>query len=327
MRLGHRVPRMMPLQHVRCFHQTRPAPFINEAVDAASTFVHGVHSISHLPWALSIPLTAVVIRMGVAFPLLVFTKVQARKESEMAPILMAWRQHHQKQIQRSAGANGPMLAREAKAIATKNVKAEYDALRRRWGVVPYYRPAIFLQLPIWLAVIESIRALSGDKNGLRALFGLQESAASTAATGTLPAAVEPSLATEGALWFPDLLAGDPTGMLPALLTLSLLVNIRNGWKVQSLRSCADLPRKEMVKKMSSTLLRSVFQLLALNLGLAAYVHGLPAAVMIYWITSTNVATAQTFLLQKYMFPTPALKTWTQIHIGLSQRGRKALSRN
>ncbi|KAL4750754.1 hypothetical protein BDW72DRAFT_108559 [Aspergillus terricola var. indicus] len=329
MRPSHRLPRMMPLQHARRFHQTRPAPFINEALDVASSFIHGVHSASHLPWALSIPLTAFLIRMGVALPLQIFTKVQARKESDLSPILMAWRQHYQRKAQNQTGSHGPILAREAKIMTTKNLKGQYDALRRRWGLVRWYRPANILQVPIWITVMESLRAMSGaDKSLAQTLLALFSSGDSESqGSAALRLTVEPSFAAEGALWFPDLLASDSTGILPAVLTVTMLINIRNGWKVPTLRSAADLPLKEMGKQMSSTLFRLLVQCMALNVGLACYTQGMPVAVMIYWITSTNIATAQTFLLQKYMFPTPSLKPWKQIHIAYSKRGQKAASQN
>ena len=61
-------------------------------------------------------------------------------------------------------------------------------------------------------------------------------------------------------------------------------------------------------------------MMAVNVGFASYVYGMPTGLMIYWITSSNVATLQTFLLDKYMFAKPPLKPWLKMHIGVLKPG-------
>lgn len=325
MRACHRLPRTVHFQQVRGFHQTRPAPFINEVLDGTSAFVHGVHSVSHLPWVLSLPLTAFLVRMTVALPLQIFTKVQARKDSDLSPILTAWRQHHQRRAALDSSSKR-LLPSQLTAMVTRNLKEQHKSLRQRWGVYRFWRPANFLQMPVWIAVMESIRAMSGIDRGLVPYLLSKLEPSSSSESSALHLAVEPSLATEGALWFPDLLAGDPTGILPTLLTVSILANVRAGWKAPKMKEIADLPRLEMTKHLSTIGLRTFIQALALNIGVASYWYGMPAALMVYWITSTNIATLQTFLLQKYMFPTPSLKPWRPISIGISSAGTKVQSR-
>ncbi|BCS24661.1 putative mitochondrial export translocase Oxa2 [Aspergillus puulaauensis] len=320
MRACHRLPRTVHFQQVRGFHQTRPAPFINEVLDGASAFVHGVHSASHLPWVLSLPLTAFLVRMTVALPLQIFTKVQARKDADLSPILMAWRQHHQKQVRSSNSKD--LLPSQVGSMVTRNLKEQHKALRQRWGVYRFWKAANFLQMPVWIAIMESIRAMSGNDTGLVPYLLSRLEPSSSSGSSTLHLAVEPSLATEGALWFPDLLAGDPTGILPAILTVSVLVNVRAGWKAPKMKEIADLPRLEMTRHLSTIGLRLFIQALALNVGVASYLYGMPTALMVYWITSTNTATLQTYLLQKYMFPAPSLKPWRPVSIGISSAGTK-----
>lgn len=166
--------------------------------------------------------------------------------------------------------------------------------------------------------------MSGNKNGLVPyLLSLLEPSSSSGSSA-LHLAVEPSLATEGALWFPDLLAGDSSGILPVVLTLSILANVRAGWKAPKMKDMADLPRGEMGKRLSNLGLRTFIQVLAVNVGVASYMYEMPTALMIYWITSTNIATAQSFLLQKYMFPTPLVAPWKRIHIGF-QPGKQNIA--
>ncbi|KAL2795890.1 60Kd inner membrane protein-domain-containing protein [Aspergillus keveii] len=307
--------RVAPLQQVRRFHQTRPAPFVTEVLEVSSSFIHGVHSVSHLPWALSLPLTAFLVRMGVALPLQIFTKVQARKDSDLTPVLMAWRHLYQKKAQEKAASGVPLLRSEAMRQVSKDTLQQHRTMRERWGIYRFYRPATFLQMPVWIMIMESIRGMSGNNNGLipyllSLVFSSTESSAPI-----IP--VEPSLATEGALWFPDLLAGDPTGILPVAMTLSILLNVRMGWKSPTLKDISYLPRMEMARELTWRGLKFFVQVLALNVGISSYMYEMPAALMIYWITSANIATLQTFLLQRYMFPTPSLKPWKKVHIGYS----------
>lgn len=248
-------------------------------------------------------------------PLQMHTKIQARKEQDLTPLLNSWKEHYQKEIkgQLNGGSDAPMSAGKAVMQLGTNLKAKKRSLHSRWGVHRFWKPMVFLQMPVWLSIMESLRAISGSSGGLVAyvmsLFGSKSSI-------DLP--VEPSLATEGAFWFPDLLAGDPTGILPVALTASILFNIRLGWKVPALKEIADLSKTEMLRHGFSWTLRFVLQILSLNVGAAFYVYEMPTALLIYWITSTNVATAQSFFLDRFMFRRPALKPLKKAFIGVSQ---------
>jgi inner membrane protein COX18 len=230
--------------------------------------------------------------------------------------------HFQTQIKKrvDAESDNPVLPREAQRELAAKVKAKQKELHKRWNVPRFWSYINFLQIPIWISVMESIRAMSGNNNGLVPyLLSLLESSAEPSTAVHL--AVEPSLATEGALWFPDLLAGDSTGILPALLTLSIILNVRAGWKAPSLPDMADLPRIEIAKNMAVRSIRVLVQVLALNIGVSGYLYEMPSALMIYWISSTNIATLQNFLLERYMM-SKSLKPWRKIHIGYPQPGEK-----
>ncbi|KAL4944220.1 hypothetical protein BDV06DRAFT_112700 [Aspergillus oleicola] len=327
MRVGLRRTGAKPiqLQQVRRFHPTKPAPFVNEVLGVASGFVYGVHTVSHLPWALSLPLTALIVRMAVALPLQMFVKIQSRKAADITPLQMAWRDHYQNEAARKAHTERPMSQSEAMRLVAKQGREKYNELRRRWGLVRYYPAMSFLQLPVWISIMESIRAMSGNSSGLAPyLLSLLSSSASN--SDAVHLAVEPTLATEGALWFPDLLAGDPTGVLPVLLTVSVLTNVSRGWKSPTFKSIADMPRAQMRRELAFRSLKIFVQVLALNVGFASYAYQMPAALMIYWITSTNIATLQTALLQKFMFPYPSLKPWKRVFIGYSRGGKEMLQK-
>lgn len=313
-----------PVQQIRQFRPTRPAPFVNEVLEVSSSFIHGVHAVSGLPWVASIPLTALIVRMTVAMPLQMYTKIQARKEQDLTPLLNSWKEHYKKEIrgELDSGSDAPMSAGKATRRLGTHLSAKKRSLHSRWGVHRFWKPMVFMQMPVWLSIMESLRAMSGNAGGLvpylMSLFGL---------TSSIDLPVEPSLATEGAFWFPDLLAGDPTGVLPIALTASIIFNIRMGWKVPVLREIADLSKSQMIRHGFSWGLRWSLQILALYIGNAFYIYEMPTAMLIYWITSTNVATAQSFLLDRFMFRKPALKPLKRAWIGVSQPEGPVASKN
>ena len=322
LRLLHALPRPgASLQQSRYFHPTRRSPFIvNDILNVSSGFIYGVHSYTGLPWVLSIPLTAFIVRMVVAFPLQLFSRINALKERNLYPLLQSWRNFHREQTLADSGLSyAPISSVKATRLLAFRMNNIRNELHRQFGVSRFWKVANIVQLPVWLSLMESLRAMCGTNNGLVPfLLSLTRSA-----SDYVPPAAESSFASEGALWFPDLLAGDPTGVLPVVLTASILLNIRIGWKSPPLKRAADLPDSVMIRHLALWLLRSLVQVLAINVGVSGYFQEMPCALMIYWITSTNVATLQTSVLEKYMAPSP-LQPWKRVYIDyrLSEKERQ-----
>ncbi|KAI2788608.1 hypothetical protein POX_e06628 [Penicillium oxalicum] len=291
--------------HVRHFHPTKPAPWINEALDASAAVIHGVHNTTGLPWVASIPLTALLVRTVVGLPLQMYIKSHARRERDIAPLKQAWATwSSSEKKKRSKGVSDVAVVPKISDI-NRQYSASITALQRRWNISTMYRFAPFLQLPVWIMFMESIRGMSGNKNGLIPwLLSLVEG--NTDATNSLHLTIEPTFANEGALWFPDLLAGDSTGILPVVLATSILLNIQTGWKSTARADLADMPRLEMFRAVSFNGLRLFVQILSLNVGLSSWFYEMPVALIIYWISSSNIATLQTYLLEKNMFMKPPL---------------------
>ncbi|KAJ5487826.1 hypothetical protein N7530_002126 [Penicillium desertorum] len=170
--------------------------------------------------------------------------------------------------------------------------------------------------------MESLRGMSGNNNGIIAwLSSFIEPPQDPASTAQpLHLTIEPTLANEGALWFPDLLAGDPTGVLPLCLTASILGNVLMGWKVVPWKDIASLPKNEMYKQTLFTGLRSFVIVLTCYIGFASFVQGMPTALMLYWITSTNVATLQTWVLDKKVFSATKINHFVEKSIAFKKPG-------
>ena len=295
--------RVFPLSRsqIRHFHPTKPTRLIHESLDASTAFIHGIHSITGLPWAASIPLTAVVVRMIVAMPLQMYTRAIARRERDVAPLIHSWRVYAQNRLKQLPETHRKEFKKEIQEWS----EGRKVFLLQKWKVRSGYKYVNLLQLPIWLSLMEGLRMMTGNNQGLvpRLLswFGGHNAA------DALNVTVEPTLATEGALWFPDLLAGDPTGVLPVLLTATLVMNIRRGWGVTTPSAAlADLPTMQMYQAFFFRGLGYFLQFMAVNIGMSAFANELPVALMLYWITSANVATLQTYMLEKHMFMRPPI---------------------
>jgi inner membrane protein COX18 len=95
---------------------------------------------------------------------------------------------------------------------------------------------------------------------------------------------EPSLATEGALWFPDLMVSDPMIMLPFMLSGVMLLNLFHG--------AVGKPTKGQ-KRLSNGLKIVALAIVPLTLHL-------PSAMLVYWISSSTFALGQAMMLERLM---------------------------
>ncbi|KAI9852864.1 MAG: hypothetical protein M1838_004423 [Thelocarpon superellum] len=109
--------------------------------------------------------------------------------------------------------------------------------------------------------------------------------------------IEEALATEGALWFPNLLVPDPQLILPFVLSGTLLANII---LASSSRRNSDTAPSSFQRRVSNAL-----KILALAIGPATL--NLPAAMLVYWTSSSLFSVAQNSLLDRAMPLQPPVK--------------------
>ncbi|EEP77093.1 predicted protein [Uncinocarpus reesii 1704] len=183
------------------------------------------------------------------------------------------------------------------------LRKKMKELYKRWNIRPWTRYAPWVQLPVWLTMMESIRRMVGMSGGL--LNIIQSWVEKHPEAPKVP--IVQSLSTEGALWFPDLLVADPNGVLPAILAATVFTNVTWGWKTQSPEEISKMVlRKERIKARGLGILKRTFQASALLLWPVMTMSEVPAGMLIYWISSTLFATAQTRILPKIIAakPTP-----------------------
>ncbi|EER43657.1 mitochondrial export translocase Oxa2 [Histoplasma capsulatum H143] len=171
--------------------------------------------------------------------------------------------------------------------------------RHHLRLAPFAPFAPVLQLPFWLAFMESIRSMSGWQPGLLAI--LQQWFNPDGVKAQIP--VEPSLSSQGALWFPDLMAADPLGVLPVAISVLMFTHITWGSKVSKMKDLPKLVSQGNLQGIFSWAIQRIFQAMSIWIAPTLLYSEAPAALSIYWLSTTCVAIVQSRLLKKYM-PTP-----------------------
>lgn len=316
--------RAIPRHLVRNFHATRPSPLIAEVLSTTTGVLHGVHSLTGLPWGASIPLTAVLVRFCVAFPFQIYARRHARRLTDLSPLLVSYKKHLDN-LKREQMMTSRILMDSKETPAQierkfqKFMKKRKANLYGRWGIMSYAPFFPLLQIPVWLSFMEGVRAICGVNAGIFRYFlpvttgGVGEAA--------LPG-VEPSLATEGYFCFSDLLVGDPTGTLSALLGFSILLNVQNGWKTKTFAEASDYSERRMLIYLASKVSKGFFTMFGLYIACTTYITGLPAGMMLYWITSTNVATLQSLYIEKVLYSRKPLRPWSEKHVRVLRTGER-----
>lgn len=258
---------------------------------------------------MTLPLTAVLVRLTMVLPITLYTRRVQQRQLDLQPLLRAWQPQIRAKAMREKAHLGPQIVyrNERKAMRLKRIE-----LYKRWncGFWKNYLP--LLQLPVFLLFIESIRSLSGASQGLLGLIWNRSSATDPATenlggigtvtngnttlevtdyTAAQPISVQtlgidPTMATEGALWFPDLTAADPMLVLPFMLSATMFLNIFSG------------PRRAIEQTLVQKRIMRALGMVALAAG-PLCLH-FPSGMLVYWISSSMTAYAQAALLDRFM---------------------------
>ncbi|KAL9115483.1 MAG: hypothetical protein Q9227_000804 [Pyrenula ochraceoflavens] len=135
-----------------------------------------------------------------------------RKGNDLIPLLYAWRNKYQQDVVREERERGTRLGPEkAESIVRERLTAKQQELFDKPGLSNTYVQWLpILQLPVWVAFMDALRMMTGRTSAFVDSIDRNQEAIQP----VVP--MEPTLATEGALWFPDLLAYDSTHALHAL---------------------------------------------------------------------------------------------------------------
>lgn len=271
-----------------CYHQTH-------------TVLTGIHGFTGLPWVWTLPLTALLIRGLIFLPLGIYTHKNKERIVAAQPLSHAWHQILQRRVPREHAALGP---KQCTKILNAEMRLKSAELRLKMGARSWKTFLHWLQLPVWLTVIETLRKMSGTHEGLLGLVtknfktpveqDRETILEAVGAPSIVP--VEQSFSTEGALWFTDLLVPDPQLILPFLLSGTLFANIYYQTRYVHAIGIAQT-------KWSRRLTNSL-KLVALVIG--PLTLQVPSAMLVYWISSSALATAQHVILDRSLSTAPRL---------------------
>ncbi|KAF2035491.1 hypothetical protein EK21DRAFT_96724 [Setomelanomma holmii] len=298
----------------RAFHASVPRH--DPLLDAILTLPHEMMNIIHtsVPWYAAIPLSAFITRGLLVTTAGAWARSLTARYVGLQPLRQALAYQKRDEILRRGNFRDP---KQVAVMLKKEVKEQVAQLDGRWNVT--IRGQIswtFAQIPIFFAMAETIRQKCGARDGL---LGLVFSAFKKEDAGTVGDVLhvtsskwfDPSLASEGMLWFQDLLLPDPTGALPFIVSGLMFTNIymtKN--TVQSDARWPDLFRRT---------------LLGLALLIGPLTQNLPAALLLYWGASTSSVMLWNVWLD-WKYPAPmgytACKRPLQMPPVLPSKGRK-----
>lgn len=296
----------------------------------------GVHEVTATPWFITLPLVAVVISGLVRLPLTLYTHHVQRRKAKLGPLMQAQFALIGLGLRRKAVPN--VMERVTKAVKSRSKKMftafAINESRSFWGGL--------LSLPIFLSNLEVIRRLCGGPRGLfgSLIYGWKaqdatantapDTAAAAAATTTSPTtldvsieppavdlssftglgelSLDPSLASGGCLWFPDLLAPDPYHVLPFAVSGLLLMHLipeteaelRNLFGMRPQTGTRNIVVAGARSRASQALRRA---LMVMALAIGPWTMGLPAALHLYWASSAGCSLVVTKSV-RWLLPIP-----------------------
>jgi inner membrane protein COX18 len=261
---------------LRTFHAS--APHHDPMLDAILYLPHEMMNVIHagVPWYAAIPATALITRGLLVTTAGAWARSLTARYVGLHPLRQALAFQKRDEILQRGNFRSP---KEATILVKKQVNDEVAKLDKRWNVT--LRGQIgwtFAQIPIFFAMAETIRQKCAARDGLLGLgFSAFKSEDPTAAVGEVAVTTsrwfEPSLANEGMLWFQDLLLPDPTGALPFIVSGLMFANIYT--------------TKNTVENGAKWPLFFRRFLLGIALIIGPLCQNLPAALMLYWGSSTS----------------------------------------
>ncbi|KAI1410023.1 hypothetical protein F5Y13DRAFT_79642 [Hypoxylon sp. FL1857] len=310
---------------VRSFHL---APAAVAVVQATQDAIINLHTITHIPWFLMIPCISIGINLIFRLPSNVYTHRINQGRSKLRLVLQGWSWR----IQRDVHQEGVPIARHEKETTKRYKKAE-SRIYRKMGLQGWKRFSGILGFPFWVIGIESLRRICGGPRGMLGSFitGRGEDAAAASSTqGAVGAAIsstaaadqvstidpstasliaeharhlpDPSIAVEGCLWFPDLSVADPYHVLPLALSIAISANFLPKTKAgfQQLLGLKHDDGSAVQTAAAQRQLRLRRILILSTSMIGPMTADLPAALHLYWLSSSATHWATGQILSRFM---------------------------
>jgi mitochondrial inner membrane protein COX18 len=273
----------------RHFHASPPArAAFDQTLLLAHDALYSLHSLTGLPWVAAIPLTALLVRTTFITPLSIYEHVLRRRRRRLVPLLSAWQGAYVRALRRERQEDAGMTHEGGIRVVEANLRVTKKRLYRDWGATGYVPTVIFstaLQIGIGIHFIECVRRMCGSQASLLWLLA-KGSGDAAAETPLIPA--EPSMATEGALWFPDLLAADPTFTLPFVLSASFYFGMFFNQRLSP--TLGTGPPSKWRKRLERAAPVAILMIIPLWINV-------PAGIMVYLISASVIRSTESILLR------------------------------
>lgn len=276
------IRKIIAPSYYRGFHQSISRPIYYEALQETHNLFQSIHSISGAPWSITIPIIALLIRMTVSLPLAIIQQRASCQQVKLSPILLAWRHNFRKETLRESGDKGPKACEK---ILNLKIRRKRKELFKRYNCGRWKLFLGFFQIPIFLGVLDVLRRMTNTQiKSFTQIFSVENMSESQRLM-----LLEPNLAYEGMLWFPNLMLPDPQLALPFILSGVFLLNI-----FASGKSHLTLSRRQ-------TVIRRGFGVAALCIG--PLFLQVPSALLLYWISNSLLNWIQSWLVS-WLIPIP-----------------------
>lgn len=280
------------IQHRRSLHD------LALTVDTLTNSVQSLHALSGLPWWAFIPLTTFSLRAVITLPLAVVQRKRIQKQSSLRPIVSATNpvlklnlakkvQKAQQEIEQNDNTTNPALLllkgslsnmkyEEILLLAAKETRKRQKTLFKRHGVQIWKNitlPAI--QIPLWVGMSVAMRNLSGWST-----WDVMKNQA-----------LDPTLYSEGILWFTDLTCADPMHVFPLMLGVISLCNVE--WTFKTIKLL--LPSRRRAFRSSLTDAMANVSRMAVVFMMAISLHA-PVSLVLYWFSSQLFSLLQNIVM-------------------------------
>jgi mitochondrial inner membrane protein COX18 len=303
---------------------------VHQLLKGSELLITSIHEVTATPWFISLPLVAVVVNLVIRAPVSLYSNSMQRRKAKLGPLVQAQYAQIGLGLRRKAVPNVMDRVTKAVRKRSKKMFAAFAVNESRsiWGGLVGL-PIFLSNLEVirtmcggprgmlggllygWQGQDTAGTAVSGTATTAGATAspttpnaipgsptaelpsgaGIGDIASSTAGPEILsPLTVEPSFASGGCLWFPDLLVPDPYHILAFAVSGLLLVHLIPETEAE-LRALfgmrlVDGSRRIVIagaRSRGSLALRRALMVLALAIG--PVTMDLPVALHLYWASS------------------------------------------
>ncbi|KAF3766509.1 hypothetical protein M406DRAFT_339700 [Cryphonectria parasitica EP155] len=286
--------------------------------------VTNIHELTGTPWFISIPLVALVVSAAIRTPLTLYTHHMARRRANLLPLIQAQTALIGLGLRKKAVPNLRDRVRQLMKKQTKDLFGVF-AINQRNSIL-----GGLLSLPIFLSNLEVIRRMCGGPRGLlgnlmfrssnrdittqevteatqpvpipassvdlsSSATDLSQATVSVSPDALASISMEPSFATGGCLWFPDLLVSDPYHVLPIAVSAVLVLHMipETTAARRELFGLSPVAGDKNASLLGQTRGRRAFQrtMLIMALAIGPITMDMPAALHLYWLSSASFSLA------------------------------------